>query len=63
MNIQANKNFSKNHFELFGIDVDFDVVLNDLAETKKKLLLESHPINFPPEPPLKKDLHFNGLQE
>ena len=46
MNIQANKNFSKNYFELFGIDIYFDVVLNDLTEIKKKLLLESHPDKF-----------------
>ncbi len=46
MNIQANKSFSKNHFELFGIDVDFDVAKNDLTEIKKKLLLESHPDKF-----------------
>ena len=36
MNIQANKNFSKNHFELFGIDVDFDK-LNELKVEKHSI--------------------------
>ena len=46
MNIQSNKNFSKNHFSLFGIDVDFNVVQSELTVIKKKLLLESHPDKF-----------------